>query len=151
MNVPQLEKANGGSPVRGRAIVGGLSPGTLYRLGVCAVGPGDAAGERAMVDARTSEGQDHAPAGLAVTVLGRRELLVSWGAPAPPLGRLFNYELRLNGRVAYLGTERAYTARRLTANTAYTCTVTAITSRGRCQSRPVTKRTARDEYVHTQR
>ncbi|XP_061118042.1 uncharacterized protein LOC133141487 [Conger conger] len=133
------------------AIVGGLSPGTLYQLGVCAVGPGDAAGERATVDARTSECHDHAPSGLAMTVLGRHELLVSWGAPALPLGRLFNYELRLNGRVAYLGTERAYTARRLTANTAYTCTVTAITSRGRCQSRPVTKRTARDEYEHTQR
>ncbi|XP_064165613.1 uncharacterized protein LOC135240180 [Anguilla rostrata] len=133
------------------AIVGGLSPGTLYQLGVCAVGPGDAPGERATVDARTPECQDHAPSGLAMTVLGRHELLVSWGAPALPLGRLFNYELRLNGRVAYLGTERAYTARRLTASTAYTCTVTAITSRGRCQSRPVTKRTARDEYVHTQR
>ncbi|KAJ8347001.1 hypothetical protein SKAU_G00284020 [Synaphobranchus kaupii] len=133
------------------AIMGGLSPGTLYQLGVCAVGPGDTSGLRATVDARTSECHDHAPAGLTMTVLGRHELLVSWGAPGLPLGRLFNYELRLNGRVAYLGTERAYTARRLAANTAYTCTVTAITSRGRCQSRPVTKRTARDEYVHTQR
>ncbi|KAJ8408664.1 hypothetical protein AAFF_G00252990 [Aldrovandia affinis] len=132
-------------------IVGGLSPGTRYRLGVCAVGPGAALGERAAVDAQTSEGQDHAPAGLTMTVLGRHELLVSWSAPPFPLGRLFNYELRLNGRVAYLGTERAFTSRRLAANTAYTCTVTAITSRGRCQSRPVTKRTARDEYMHTQR
>ncbi|KAG7476469.1 hypothetical protein MATL_G00083090 [Megalops atlanticus] len=133
------------------AIVGGLSPGTLYRLGVCAVGPGGVAGGQAEVEARTSECQDHAPTGLTLTVLGRHELLVSWGAPALPLGRLFNYELRLNGRVAYLGTERAHTARRLSANTPYTCTVTAITSRGRCQSRPVTKRTARDEYMHTQR
>ncbi|KAG9353860.1 hypothetical protein JZ751_011984 [Albula glossodonta] len=134
-----------------RAVVGGLSPGKLYQFGVCAVGPGDVAGERSMVKAQTTECQDHAPTGLTLTVLGRHELLVSWSAPVLPLGRLFNYELRLNGRVAYLGTERAHTARRLAANTAYTCTVTAITSRGRCQSRPVTKRTARDEYMHTQR
>ncbi|KAJ8286811.1 hypothetical protein GJAV_G00043530 [Gymnothorax javanicus] len=132
------------------AIVGGLSPGTLYQLGVCVVGPGDTLGERTTVHARTPECHDHAPSGLTMTVLGRHELLVSWGAPTVPLGRLFNYELRLNGRVAYLGTERAYTARRLTANTSYTCTVTAITSRGRCQSRPFTKRTARDEYVRMQ-
>lgn len=132
-------------------IVSGLSPSTQYRLRVCAVGLTDITGPFAEVEVSTADVQDHAPSGLTVVVLGRHELHVSWGVPLTPLGRLFNYELRMNGDVAYLGTERVHTARRLAANTAYTCTVTAITSRGRCESRPVTKRTARDEYQHTQR
>ncbi|XP_029622561.1 uncharacterized protein LOC115202605 [Salmo trutta] len=134
-----------------RAVVGGLSPGTLFQLGVCAVGPGEEVGPCAEVEVRTAKDQDHAPSGLTMVVLGRHELQIMWGAPLVPLGRLFNYELRLNGRVAYLGTARAHTARHLAANTAYTCTVTAITTRGRSQSRSVTKRTARDEYPYTQR
>ncbi|KAL0965457.1 hypothetical protein UPYG_G00281490 [Umbra pygmaea] len=133
------------------AVVGGLSPGTMYHLAVCAVGPGDEAGPCSVIDIRTAEGHDHAPSGLTMAVLGRHELQIMWGTPTVPLGRLFNYELRLNGHVVYLGTERSHTARRLAVNTAYTCTVAAITSRGRCQSQPVTKRTARDEYPHTQR
>ncbi|XP_041706767.1 uncharacterized protein LOC121541656 [Coregonus clupeaformis] len=134
-----------------KAVVGGLSPGTLFQLGVCAVGPGEEVGPCAEVEVRTAKDQDHAPSGLTMVVLGRHELQIMWGAPLVPLGRLFNYELRLNGRVAYLGTERAHTARHLAANTAYTCTVAAITTRGRSQSQSVTKRTARDEYPHTQR
>ncbi|CAB1318562.1 unnamed protein product, partial [Coregonus sp. 'balchen'] len=94
--------------------------------------------------------KDHAPSGLTMVVLGRHELQIMWGAPLVPLGCLFHYELRLNGHVAYLGTERAHIVRRLATNTAYTCTVTAITSKGRCQSRPITKRTACDEYPHTE-
>ncbi|XP_041915616.1 uncharacterized protein LOC121680347 isoform X2 [Alosa sapidissima] len=132
-------------------IVSGLSPSTQYRLRVCALGLGDATGPFAEVEASTADAQDHAPSVLTVVVLGRHELHVCWGAPLAPLGRLFNYELRMNGDVAYLGTERVHTARRLASNTAYTCTVTAITSRGRCECQPVTKRTARDEYQHTQR
>ncbi|XP_072549188.1 uncharacterized protein [Salminus brasiliensis] len=128
-----------------------LSPSTTYTLSVCALGPGDKAGPRSSIAVQTDESHDHAPSGLTVAVLGRHELHISWGAPAAPLGRLFNYELHMNGFVVYLGTERAHTARRLTANTAYTCTVTAITSRGRCQSRPVTKRTAKDGYMNINR
>ncbi|XP_036436094.1 uncharacterized protein LOC118814548 [Colossoma macropomum] len=131
--------------------ISSLCPSTTYTLSVCALGPGDTAGSRSSTVVQTDEGRDHAPSGLTVAVLGRHELHISWGAPAVPLGRLFNYELHLNGIVVYLGTERAHTARRLAANTAYTCTVTAITSRGRCQSRPVTKRTAKDEYLNTNR
>ncbi|KAI4873546.1 hypothetical protein NFI96_027187, partial [Prochilodus magdalenae] len=133
------------------ATVSALSPKTTYTFSVCALGPGDTAGPHSSTTVQTDEGQDHAPSSLTVVILGRHELHISWGAPAAPLGRLFNYELRLNGCVVYLGTERAHTARRLTANTGYTCTVTAITSRGRCQSRPVTRRTAKDEYLNTRR
>ncbi|KAL7838242.1 hypothetical protein AOLI_G00266460 [Acnodon oligacanthus] len=131
--------------------ISSLCPSTTYTLSVCALGPGDTAGSRSSTIVQTDEGWHHAPSGLTVAVLGRHELHISWGSPAVPLGRLFNYELCLNGCVVYLGTERAHTARRLTASTSYTCMVTAITSRGRCQSRPVTKRTAKDEYLNTNR
>lgn len=134
-----------------RVIVSGLAPSTQHRLRVCAVGLADITGPFAEVGVSTADALDHAPTGLTVVVLGRHELHISWGPPLAPLGRLFNYELRMNNNVAYLGTERVHTARRLAANTAYTCTVTAITSRGRCESQPVTKRTSRDEYQHTQR
>ncbi|XP_066516356.1 uncharacterized protein [Hoplias malabaricus] len=129
--------------------VSSLCPSTTYTFSVCALGSWDTAGLRSSIVVQTDEGLDHAPSRLMVAVLGRHELHISWGTPVVPLGRIFNYELRLNGCVMHLGTERAYTARHLTANTAYTCTVTAITSRGRCQSRPVTKRTAKDEYPST--
>ncbi|XP_063067196.1 uncharacterized protein LOC134458698 [Engraulis encrasicolus] len=159
------------------ATVSGLRPSTHYLLRVRAVGLNETAGAFASVEAQTTPSSDphqalpvatspdrhldhhahhehhahHAPCALTVAVLGRHELHISWGAPLSPLGRLFNYELRMNGQVAYLGTERFHAARRLAASTAYTCTVTAITSRGRCDSRSVTKRTARDEYQNTHR
>ncbi|XP_050966636.1 uncharacterized protein LOC127165782 [Labeo rohita] len=133
------------------ATVSCLSPGTTYQLSVSSLGPGDTESPRAVTEVRTAEDQDHAPSALAVVVLGRHELQINWGAPVAPLGRLFKYELSLNGCVVYLGTERSYTARRLSTNTSYTCVVTAITSRGRCHSSPVTKKTARDEYLHSHR
>ncbi|XP_042580999.1 uncharacterized protein LOC109064978 isoform X2 [Cyprinus carpio] len=133
------------------ATVGCLSPGTSYQLSVSSLGPGDTESPRAVTEVRTAEDQDHAPSAVTVVVLGRHELQINWGAPVAPLGRLFKYELSLNGCVVYLGTERSYTACRLSANTAYTCVVTAITSRGRCQSSPVTKKTARDEFLHSHR
>ncbi|XP_041094536.1 uncharacterized protein LOC121306716 isoform X1 [Polyodon spathula] len=129
-------------------IAGGLSPSSLYEFGVCALGS-TGRGAMARIEVRTADPGDHAPSKLAVTVLGRHEISVTWDMPEVPLGRLFNFELCINGRVVYLGTERGYTARRLAANTEYTCTVSAITSEGRCESRPVTKRTARDEYENT--
>ncbi|XP_051516003.1 uncharacterized protein LOC127419023 [Myxocyprinus asiaticus] len=133
------------------AVVSGLSPSTSYQLSVSSLGPGDTQSPRAGSEVRTADDQDHAPSSLTIAVLGRHEIQINWRAPVVPLGRLFKYELSLNGCVVYLGTERAYTARRLSANTAYTCIITAITSRGRCQSRPVTKKTARDEYMHSNR
>ncbi|KAK7173753.1 hypothetical protein R3I93_003547 [Phoxinus phoxinus] len=133
------------------ATVSGLSPATSYKLSVSSLSPGDTESPRAVTEVRTADGQDHAPSALTVVVLGRHELQINWGFPVAPLGRLFKYELHMNGCVVYVGTERAYAARRLSANTAYTCTVTAITSRGRCHSSPVTKKTARDEYLHSSR
>ncbi|XP_067263447.1 uncharacterized protein [Chanodichthys erythropterus] len=133
------------------ATVNGLSPATCYKLSVSSLGQGDAESPRAVTEVRTADDQDHAPSALTVVVLGRHKLQIKWGVPVAPLGRLFKYELNMNGCVVYMGTERAYTARSLSANTAYTCTVTAITSKGRCQSSPVTKKTARDEYLHSSR
>ncbi|XP_056600847.1 uncharacterized protein LOC130418780 isoform X2 [Triplophysa dalaica] len=129
------------------AVVSGLSPGTNYELSARSLCPGYAASTRTVTKVKTADDQDHAPSALTLVVLGRHELQINWRAPAVPLGRLFKYELSLNGCVAYVGTERAHTARRLSANTAYACIVTAVTSRGRCHSRPVIKKTSRDEYL----
>lgn len=126
-------------------IVGGLSPDTSYTFSVCAC-TSKGRGEKAFVEARTTDTGEHAPGKLTLYVVGRSEIFITWDVPKVPLGRFFNYELCLNGKVVYLGTERTYSARRLTANTEYTCTVSAITSEGRCESRPVTRRTAKDEY-----
>ncbi|XP_069465848.1 uncharacterized protein [Ambystoma mexicanum] len=126
-------------------IVGGLLPATSYTFSVCAC-TSRGKGEKAFVEARTTDTGDHAPEKLTLYIMGRSEIFISWDVPKFPLGRFFNYELCMNGKVVYLGTERTYTARRLTANTEYTCTVSAITSEGRCESRPVTRRTAKDEY-----
>ncbi len=134
-----------------RTTVGCLSPGTLLSAECEFTWSRDTESPRAVTEVRTAENQDHAPSVVAVVVLGRHELQINWGAPVAPLGRLFNYELSLNGCVVYLGPERSYTVCRLSANTAYTCVVTAITSRARCQSSPVTKKTARDEFLHSHR
>ncbi|KAG2455297.1 USH2A protein, partial [Polypterus senegalus] len=131
-------------------IVGGLAPNTLYEFWVCAIST-RGRGAKAGIRARTADTGNHAPSRLTVTVLGRHEILVSWDVPEALLGKLFNYELSMNGRVVYLGTERSYKAHRLTANTEYTFTVSSITSEGRYEARPVTKRTARDEYESTTR
>ncbi|XP_053863079.1 uncharacterized protein LOC128825067 isoform X2 [Malaclemys terrapin pileata] len=126
-------------------VVGGLAPAASYRLSVCAC-TSKAQGEKATLLTKTMSLRGHAPERLTLVVLGRSEIFVTWDVPKAPLGRFFNYELCLNGEVVYLGTARSYMARRLRANTAYTCTVSALTSAGRCVSQPVTKRTPRDEY-----
>nr|XP_032636030.1 uncharacterized protein LOC116824668 [Chelonoidis abingdonii] len=131
-------------------VVGGLAPSTSYRLSVCAC-TSKAQGEKATLLTKTMSLKGHAPERLTLVVLGRSEIFVRWDVPKAPLGRFFNYELCLNGEVVYLGTARSYMARRLRANTAYTCTVSALTSAGRCVSRPVTKRTPRDEYSDVSR
>lgn len=128
-----------------------LSPGTTYTISICALGPGHTSSSRCSVLIHTADGHDHAPGGLEVSVLGCHKLQIIWDAPAVPIGRLFSYELRLNGCVVYLGRKRMHTACHLTANTPYICTVTAVTSRGRYQSRAVTKRTTKDEYLNTNR
>ncbi|XP_075690859.1 uncharacterized protein LOC142659041 isoform X2 [Rhinoderma darwinii] len=126
-------------------MVGGLSPSTSYTFSVCSCNSRGHS-PRVSVVTRTMDRGDHAPDRLTVYVIGRSELFITWEVPKDPIGRFFNYELSLNGNSVYLGTERSYTARRLTPGTEYTYTVCAITSEGRFESRPVTKRTARDEY-----
>ncbi|KAM4697164.1 uncharacterized protein WCC33_015864 [Rhinophrynus dorsalis] len=126
-------------------IVGGLTPSSSYTFSVCACTSGGE-GPKVSLIARTMDRGDHAPGKLTLYVIGRSEIFITWEVPKAPLGRFFNYELCINGKPVYLGTERSYTARRLTPNMEYTCTVCAITSEGRYESRPVTKRTAKDEY-----
>ncbi|XP_069603723.1 uncharacterized protein [Ranitomeya imitator] len=128
-------------------IVAGLTPATAYTFSVCSCNSRGHS-PRVPVVTRTLDGGDHAPDRLTVYVVGRSEMFITWEGPKDPVGRFFNYELSLNGKSVYLGTERSYTARRLTPSTEYTCTVCAITSEGRHESRPVTKRTARDEYTN---
>ncbi|XP_073496726.1 uncharacterized protein [Phyllobates terribilis] len=128
-------------------IVAGLAPATSYTFSVCSCNSRGHS-PRVAVVTRTMDGGDHAPDRLTVYVVGRSEMFITWEGPKDPVGRFFNYELSLNGKSVYLGTERSFTARRLTPSTEYTCTVCSITSEGRHESRPVTKRTARDEYTN---
>ncbi|XP_072096619.1 uncharacterized protein [Mobula birostris] len=131
-------------------IVSGLTPSKTYEFYVCAC-TSKRKGERSSLCASTADPGDHAPGKLTLSVLGRNEMFITWEVPEVPLGRLFNFELSMNGKVVYLGADRCFTARRLTANTEYICTVRAITSEGKCESKPVTKRTAKDEYINTSR
>ncbi|XP_066436240.1 uncharacterized protein [Eleutherodactylus coqui] len=126
-------------------ILGGLLPSTTYTFSISSCNSRGHS-PRVSVVTRTMDRGDHAPDRLTVYVIGRSEIFITWEGPKDPVGRFFNYELSMNGKSVYLGTERSYTARRLTPSTDYTCTVCAITSEGRFESRPVTKRTARDEY-----
>ncbi|XP_064420183.1 uncharacterized protein LOC102361873 [Latimeria chalumnae] len=126
-------------------IVTGLTPSTSYSFSICACTV-KGKGEKSSLIAKTADPGDHAPSNLTLNVLGRNEIFITWDMPEVPLGRLFNFELYMNGKVVYFGPDRSFTARRLSVNTEYTCTVTAITSEGKCESKPVTKRTAKDEY-----
>lgn len=131
-------------------IVSGLVPSSYYVFHVCAC-TSKGKGQRSSLSAHTADPGDHAPGRLTVNVLGRNEMFITWDMPQVPLGRLFNFELCMNGKVVYLGADRSFTARRLTANSEYACTVSAITSEGKCESKPVVKKTAKDEYVNTTR
>ncbi|XP_043575857.1 uncharacterized protein LOC122564755 isoform X1 [Chiloscyllium plagiosum] len=131
-------------------IVSGLTPSKSYVFHVCAC-TSKGKGAKSCLSASTADPGDHAPSKLTLNVLGRNEMFITWDMPEVSLGRLFNFELCMNGRVVYLGPDRSFTARRLTANTEYTCTVSAITSEGKCESKPVMKKTAKDEYENTTR
>lgn len=45
------------------------------------------------------EAGDHCPSKPQLTVLGRREIFVSWSPPIQPLGRIMKYEVKQNGQV----------------------------------------------------
>ncbi|XP_043914062.1 uncharacterized protein LOC122790600 [Protopterus annectens] len=126
-------------------IMTSLTPLTVYTFHVCAC-TSQGRGEKASLVTQTADPGNHAPSKLTVNVLGRSEIFITWDVPHVPLGRFFNYELTMNGKVIYLGTERAFTVRWLSANTEYTFVVSAITSEGKFESKTVTKRTAKDEY-----
>lgn len=126
-------------------IMTNLTPLKFYTFHVCAC-TSQGKGEKAVLITQTADPGNHAPSKLTVNVLGRNEIFINWDVPRVPLGRFFNFELSMNGKVVYLGTERAFTARWLSANTEYTFVVSAITSEGKFESKPVMKRTAKDEY-----
>ena len=65
----------------------------------------------------------HAPARPVVSVLGRNEVFISWEAPENPLGKINRYDLTINGKVVYSGTEMNFTAHRLSPDTEYSFTV----------------------------
>ena len=42
---------------------------------------------------------NHCPSKPQLTMLGRREIFVSWLPPVQPMGRIMKYELKQNGQV----------------------------------------------------
>ena len=65
----------------------------------------------------------HAPSKPHVQVLGRNELHVTWEPPEVPLGRITRYDVLMNGKIIYSGTELSYAVRRLTPDTEYSFVV----------------------------
>nr|KAG5701745.1 hypothetical protein BaRGS_004347 [Batillaria attramentaria] len=78
--------------------------------------------------------------------MGRNEMHVTWDPPEVPLGRITRYDLSMNGKNIYSGTDLAFSALRLTPDTEYTFVVTALTNEGKFESKPTKKRTSKDEY-----
>lgn len=56
-------------------------------------------------------------------VLGRNELHITWEPPEVPLGRITRYDVLMNGKIIYSGTELSHTVRRLTPDTEYSFVV----------------------------
>ncbi|CAN0246096.1 unnamed protein product [Lampetra planeri] len=125
-------------------LVGGLRPGGAVELAVCAV-TGAGRGERAVAAATMPGVREHAPRRLALAAVGRTEISISWEPPSAPLGRFFNYELRVNGRVVYLGTARGFVVRRLAPGCEYAFVVSAVTSEGKFESKAATRCIPGDE------
>ncbi|XP_039270176.2 uncharacterized protein LOC120344915 isoform X1 [Styela clava] len=125
-------------------IISRLTPATRYIVHVCA-STSKGLGERATVETVTDELGAHAPEKPNLTVIGRNEIHVAWMPPAVPLGRFFRYELCMNDRVVYQGTDKVYRATGLTPDTDYVFVVVAITSEGKCTSEPTKKRTLKDK------
>ncbi|XP_033096013.1 uncharacterized protein LOC117100434 isoform X3 [Anneissia japonica] len=122
-----------------------LAPSTKYDIYVCAFNH-KGKGPKAWISAATGELGKHAPGKPILNVRGRNEIHLTWLPPEFPLGRLHKFEITLNGKVVYSGTDLSFTARRLVPNTEYTFKVVAVTSEGRCESEPAKKKTLKDEY-----
>ncbi|KAL3870808.1 hypothetical protein ACJMK2_038848 [Sinanodonta woodiana] len=126
-------------------IITGLLPSTTYEVQVCAataVGKGEKSG----TVGTTAEIGAHAPSKPNIHVLGRNEIHLSWDPPEVPLGRFNRFDILMNGKVIYSGTDLNFTVRRLTPDTEYTFVVIALTTEGKFESKPAKKRTSKDEY-----
>ncbi|XP_012943028.1 uncharacterized protein LOC101845718 [Aplysia californica] len=62
------------------------------------------------------------------------------------MGRITRYDVSMNGKIIYSGTDLSCGARRLTPDTEYTFVVTALTNEGKFESKVTKKRTAKDEF-----
>ncbi|GFR92056.1 usherin [Elysia marginata] len=127
------------------AIISGLSANTVYEIQVCAA-TSKGKGLRASVSGTTAELGAHAPSKPHVQVLGRNEVHVSWEPPEVPMGRITRYDVSMNGKIIYSGTDLSVGARRLTPDTEYTFIVTALTNEGKFESKATKKRTSKDEF-----
>ncbi|BFZ20443.1 hypothetical protein BsWGS_23482 [Bradybaena similaris] len=127
------------------SIISGLTSNTAYDIQVCAATV-KGKGLIAVCTGSTAEQGTHSPSKPQVQVLGRSEVHVSWEPPQLPQGRITRYDVSMNGKVIYSGTELSCSVHRLTPDTEYTFVVTALTNEGKFDSKATKKRTARDEY-----
>lgn len=126
-------------------IMSGLRSGITYKIQVLATNS-QGKGHPASIQARTADPGSHVPPKPNVTVIGRCELHVTWSPPAEPLGRINHYDLSVDGIIVYSGNKMNFYVRRLTPDTEYSIMVSTVTSEGRFDSKPVKKKTAKDEY-----
>ncbi|CAG5115519.1 unnamed protein product, partial [Candidula unifasciata] len=127
------------------SIISGLTSNTAYEIQVCAATV-KGKGPKAVCTGITAELGTHAPSKPQVQVLGRSEVHVSWEPPQLPLGRITRYDVSMNGKIIYSGTELSCSVHRLTPDTEYCFVVTALTNEGKFDSKVTKKRTAKDEY-----
>lgn len=93
-----------------------------YIFKVCA-GTSKGKGPKASLNGCTSELGAHAPEKPSISILGRHELHVSWNPPENPLGKINRYDITVNGKVQYSGTDLSSKLTRLHPDTEYQITV----------------------------
>lgn len=127
------------------SIISGLTANTAYDVAVCAA-TSKGKGPRVCLLASTVPQGAHAPSKPQLMAMGRSEIGVTWNPPEVPLGRINRYDVIMNGKVIYSGTDLYCTARQLQANTEYTFFVSVFTNEGRQDSKAARKKTPKDEY-----
>lgn len=127
------------------SIVTGLQPSSSYEISVCA-STSKGKGARASVRASTTDLGDVLPEKPYFGLIGKREILIRWQAPQVITGKLNRYELLMNGKTIYSGISCEYQVTMLKPDTEYRFEIIAITSEGKCRSKPARTRTLRDEY-----
>ncbi|KAF7254850.1 hypothetical protein EG68_08737 [Paragonimus skrjabini miyazakii] len=130
------------------AIISGLLPKTLYTFSVCLVN-GKGAGPSTALTLKTLDVGICWPSKPMVTVLGRSEVTVSWEPPKLTPGRITRYEVYLNRKKTpvYSGTAHHCRLIGLRPDTEYSFVVIVVTNTGKFESKPVRRRTPRDEYA----